>query len=462
LVEFELEEIVSGLAGEIVGASAVAGGASALPFSSKFEVSTDSRAFQEGEAFFALEGENFDGHDFLAEVCVKNPAFVVVSKKEKLPADFAGVAILVENVVRAYQSLAAAWRKKVNPFVIAVTGSVGKTTQKDMLYCILSQHMKTYATQGNFNNQIGVPKTILSMGKDAAALVLEMGMEYAGEIRRSCEIATPDAAVITNIGISHREHFDSDDGIRLAKYEVAERFGEGNTLIINPSDDDGLLALAENGARERGYTLVKIGEDYSVSDIEYTRNGTLACKIEGGGERADFELPIFGAYAATSAALASAGAALLGVDLGAAASALKTLKVTPHRLQAIRSGEVLLIDDSYNASPDSMRSGLESLAAAPGMRRIAVLADMNELGDESERLHFEVGRLAAALGIDEVFTFGEKAKKIAEGADALDKWFLDKGQLISRLEKEKQVGDVYLVKGSHSMKMEEIAEVLAK
>ncbi|MDR1815609.1 MAG: UDP-N-acetylmuramoyl-tripeptide--D-alanyl-D-alanine ligase [Clostridiales Family XIII bacterium] len=427
-------------------------------------VSTDSRTLQPGDVFFALIGETHDAHDHLAEVAAKGASKMVVSDASKVPADFAGEVAVVGDTLRAYQDAAAAWLHEVDPFVIAITGSVGKTTLKDMIACICAKALKTHATQGNFNNQIGVPKTILSMPADTEVLVLEMGMEWPGEIKRLCEIARPNACAITNVGVSHREHFDSDDGIRLAKYEIASFLGAGDALVIDPNNDAGLVALAEAGAREQGFSLVKIGEDYRVRDIRYTEDGALTCEIceetreEGECER--FALPIPGAYAATSAAMAAAICLRLGISIAAAAEALRTLTVTPHRLQPIRKGGVLVIDDTYNASPDSMRSGLEYLSACPGARKIAVLADMNELGAESERLHFETGRLAAALGVRDVYTYGDKARKIAGGADRADLWFSEKPALVARLLADVQDGDVVFVKGSRSLRMEEVVEAL--
>jgi UDP-N-acetylmuramoyl-tripeptide--D-alanyl-D-alanine ligase len=420
--------------------------------------------------FFALVGEKHDAHDHLAEVAAKGASKMVVSDASKVPADFLGEVVVVEDTLRAYQEEASAWLRKVDPFVVAVTGSVGKTTLKDMVACILRGAMKTHATHGNFNNQVGVPKTILDMPPGTEALVLEMGMEWPGEIRRLCEIARPDACAITNIGVSHREHFDSDDGIRLAKFEIASFLGPSGALVIDPANDAGLLALAEQGAAQQGYALLTVGGggDYAVSDVRYSSGGLLSCEIcdkrfsepGEGGECERFALPVAGAYAAVSAAMAAALCSRAGISLAQASAALKGLEVTAHRLQPRKGSGILVIDDTYNASPDSMRSGLEYLRVVPGGRKIAVLADMNELGENSERLHFESGRLAAALGLDAVYTYGGKAAKIAEGADAQDGWFSEKGALVARLLAGREEGDVYYIKGSRSMRMEEVVEAL--
>ncbi|MCL2493975.1 MAG: hypothetical protein FWF33_08060, partial [Clostridiales bacterium] len=260
---------------------------------------------------------------------------------------------------------------------------------------------------------------------------------------------------------------DSDDGIRNAKFEITAYLGPGNLLVYRPEQDAGLAALAEAGSREQGYALVRIGQDYRVTETSYTGDGRLACVIEtkmggpSGNARARFDLPIPAPYAAEAAAMAAAAAFPAGVSLADAAEALRGLRVTPHRLQPIPAGDILVIDDTYNASPDSMRSGFAALAQLPAARRIAVLADMNELGEDSAALHFSVGEAARAAGFDAVYTTGEKAREIAAGAGRADLWFPDKEQLVRALFADRRPGDVYYVKGSRSMKMEEAVDLLA-
>jgi len=471
--------------GEIVKATggAPAGSASVDSGSAITGISTDTRTVRDGEGFFALTGENHDAHDHLGDAADKGAALLVISDAAKAPEGFKGAVIVVPDTLRAYQDLAAYRRKCLDPFVIAVTGSLGKTTLKDMLACILSKHARVYSTQGNLNNQIGLPRTILDAGDDTEILVLEMGMAYAGEIERLAEIAAPDVAVITNIGLSHRENFDSDDGILKAKYEITTFLGPGGTLVIDAGSNADLVKLAANGSRDKGFGLLRVAQegsaaaktaDYVVTTARVSGDdaGTTLCDIWQRKENisAPFAIPIAGAYVGLSAALASAVCAEAGVTLKDSAEALGSLERTKHRLDPIRAGGVLVIDDTYNANPDSAKSGLEYLKSVPAKRRIAVLANMNELGDNSEALHREVGAAVARLDIDRLYTYGDKAQKIADGAGAENGGrgvtevfhFEEDGKeaLIDRLRLDVMEGDVVYVKGSRTMKMEEVVRAL--
>ena len=406
-------------------------------------ISTDSRTLLPGETFFALKGDNHDGHDHLEEAVLRGAGTLVVSSEPKVPEGFAGGVVAVSDTLRAYQDLAAYYRRKLNPLVIAVTGSVGKTTLKDMIACILSgSGRRAHYTKGNYNNQVGLPKTILSAEEGTEVLVLEMGMDHAGQIERLADIARPDVCVITNIGVSHRENFDSDDGILKAKFEVAAYLGPGDTLVIDADGSAELKALAAGDSKRKGYEVVYVTE-----------------KIE---------VPASGAYAERSAAMAAACCAKAGITAAEAAEALKKLKRTPHRLEGItgKYGAVV-IDDSYNASPDSVRSGLEYLAGVPAKRRIAVLADMNELGADSAEMHYAAGALAAEVA-DIVYAYGEneKAGEMFSGASGLPyaRYFPtgSKDEMIALLRENVREGDAVYIKGSRSMKMEEVAAALTE
>jgi len=448
-------------------------------------ISTDTRTVKDGEGLFALIGENHDAHDHLDEAADSGAALLVISDAVKTPESFTGAVIVVPDTLRAYQDLAAYRRICLDPFVIAVTGSLGKTTLKDMLACILSKHARVYSTQGNLNNQTGLPRTILDASDDTEILVLEMGMAYAGEIERLSEIAAPDVAVITNIGLSHRENFDSDDGILKAKYEITTFLSPGGTLVIDASGNADLVKLASDGSRDKGFRLLRIARegsaaaetaDYIVTPARVSGEdaGTTLCEIWYRGENISvpFAIPIPGAYAGLSAALASAACAAAGVTLADSAKALECLKRTKHRLDPIRAGGVLVIDDTYNANPDSAKSGLEYLKSVPAKRRIAVLANMNELGGNSETLHREVGAAAARLDIDRLYAFGDKAQKIADGAmtencgrGAMEVFHFGpdgKEALIERLCLDVMDGDAVYVKGSRTMKMEEVVRALTE
>ena len=436
-------------------------------------VSTDSRTVKKGDAFFALIGDNHDAHDHIAEVCEKGCDVLIVSNADTVPKDFEGAAILVKDTLTAFQDFAAYYRNLIDPVVVAITGSVGKTTLKDMLSQISKEKYNTVYTDKNYNNHIGVPKTIFEMSENTELLILEMGMSAAGEIERLACIARPDIGLISNIGISHRENFDTDDGILNAKMEIASYFGPENTLVIN-GDFPELVKSAEKDSEAKGYKVIcvisedddKTYGDYVVKSVKYNDEGKITFEIERSYDTERFVLPTPGMYSGVSAGLAVAASSNLGIAMSEASSALKNLKVTPHRLQPIRQGGILVIDDTYNASPDSTKSGLDYLVAAPGKRKIAVLADMNELGENFREMHMEIGKYATGLGVDVLATYGNKAENIAIGANNCKKEnmevcvFDDKAKLNDFLKKMLKEGDVFYVKGSRTMKMEEVVSNL--
>ena len=447
-------------------------------------ISTDTRTISTGEVFFALIGENHDAHDHLDEAASKGAALLVVSDSSKAPTCYEGTVLVVKDVQRAYQDLAAYYRKTLDPFVIAVTGSVGKTTMKDMIACILSKHARVWHTQGNLNNQIGLPRTILEAPEDTEILVLEMGLAYAGDIERLAEIALPDVSIITNIGLSHRENFDTDDGILRAKYEICAFLDEDGTLVIDAGGNAELDRLAAEGSREKGYGLVRIAmentaavetADYIVTKTRISEEdpGVTLFEIKTGhaGDAVPFAIPVPGSYAGVSAAMASAACRFAGVSLTDSAKALENLERTPHRLAPAIIGGVLIIDDTYNSSPDSAMSGLDYLVNVKAEARIAVLADMNELGDEAESIHRTIGAAAANMDIDRIYVYGEKARWIADGAEEeiggqCEKIIYfgadDKETLIERLKEEVVEGRAIYIKGSRSMKMEEVVLALTE
>jgi len=488
---FSIGEIVKATGGIPAGTNA-ANDSTLIP-----AVSTDTRTLAPGEAFFALIGENHDAHDHLGEAADKGAALLVVSDTGKIPPGYSGAVLAVRDTLRAYQDLAAYYRQKIDPFVIAVTGSVGKTAVKDMIGCVLTEYApellpgsgRVYSTRGNLNNQIGLPRTILEAGEDIEILVVEMGLAVKGDIGRLCEIALPDVSVITNVGLSHRENFDSDDGILKAKYEAAACLGKGGALIINSGANGELEKLALEGKREKGFELIRIAAEGTdaAETAEYTVSETRVSEADAGislfeiterrdGKSVPFEIPVPGAFAGENAALAAAACSRAGVSLMDSAAALRKLERTEHRLAPIATGGVLVIDDTYNASPDSAKSGLKYLKDVPALRRVAVLADMNELGGDSESLHRDIGEAAVLSGADCIFAYGGKARRIADGAkEAADGIQAADGRLgpevlyygpdareglIDRLMTEVRKGTAFYVKGSRSMKMEEVVSAL--
>jgi UDP-N-acetylmuramoyl-tripeptide--D-alanyl-D-alanine ligase len=432
-------------------------------------VSTDTRGISAGDAFFALTIGRRNAHDFLPAAAALGAAALVVEDARSVPDDYGGAVLLVPDTLAAYQELAAWYRRLIGPKVIAVTGSVGKTTQKDMILAAASGSYRAVASDMNYNNHLGVPKTIFRMEADTELLILEMGMNHAGEIGRLTEIACPDAAIITNIGVSHRENFDSDDGILNAKLEVASLFGPENTLFVN-GDDPALRAHAERG--DLPYEVVTAGEsegcDYRITKPEYTGEEEIRFGLQYGRDATvQFRIPAAGIYNGVGAALATAALSMFGISAGEVAERLRNLERTAHRLSLIVNGEVKIIDDTYNASPDSMKSAVDYLTSIEARRRIAVLAGMNELGDMSEELHREVGRYAAGSGVDILAAVGGKAHPIAEGFASSSRRknpvreYADNDEAIAALRSLVKDGDAVLVKGSRTFKTEEIVNALA-
>jgi UDP-N-acetylmuramoyl-tripeptide--D-alanyl-D-alanine ligase len=433
-------------------------------------VSTDTREMREGDAFFALTGERHDAHDFLEGAISAGATALVIERADTVPVDYEGAVVLVPDTLAAYQDLAAWYRQVIGPAVIAVTGSVGKTTQKDMIFAAASERFKTIATEKNYNNHVGVPKTILRMDEDTELLILEMGMNHAGEIRLLAEIARPDAAVITNIGASHRENFDSDDGILHAKLEITSFFGTENALFVN-GDDPALRAHAEKPGL--AYDIVTAGESegcyYRITRPAYTGEEEIGFGLQYGREATvQFRIPSAGLYNGVSAALTVAALSRLGISATDAAEKLRKLERTEHRLRLTVSDGLRIIDDTYNASPDSMRSAIEYLVSFADSRKLAVLAGMNELGDRSDALHRGAGEYAADSGVDILVAVGEKAASIAEGFSSASKGkgkvrvYRDNDEAIAALSSLVKDGDAVLVKGSRSYRTEAIVEALAE
>ena len=451
-----LEEIIGAIDGRLIH------GDGGLPVTG---VSTDTRTAAPGDAFFALIGENHDAHDYLPAAMAAGVSVLIVSDEQKLPAGFGGASVLVEDTLKAYQDLAAEWLRHIRPVTVAVTGSVGKTSVKDMIAWVCQDSYKTVWSRKNYNNQVGVPRTILEADADTEVLILEMGMDHEGEIRRLAEIARPDIGVITNVGLSHRENFDSDDGILQAKLELTDFMGAGDLLVIN-GDDLRLTHATGCGVLRCGVTTAGQGEecDFRISEIRRREEGGIAFMMENDGEMERFMLPVEGAYNGVNAGLAAAALSRLQVGMSKAAARLRTLERTAQRLEIKKGAGFTILDDTYNASPDSMRSGIEALMSIKGERHIAILAGMRELGPASDELHRQVGEAAMKMGVDLLIAVGKYGSELAAGAAKLTagkvRYCRDKEEAGAFLQTFLKKEDVFLVKGSRSEHMEEIVSRL--
>ena len=430
-------------------------------------VTTDSRAVKPGELFVALKGGNFDGHDYCVKAAELGAAGVVVSRDvEGLPA---GVSVFkVDDTLLAYQQLAHAYRLKQQGLkVFAITGSNGKTSTKDLLAACLGAKYKVVKTQGNFNNEIGLPKTLLSIQPDTDIAVVEMGMRGLGQIAELCRIAEPDSGLITNVGETHMELFGSMENIGKAKSEIVVDLPSDGFAVLN-GDNEYVLAAA--GKTKAQVVYFGLGEscDYRGSDIVTSALGTtFTCTEKKSGKSVSVRLQLIGEHNVYNALSAIAGAACYGVPLEDSAKALATARLTGSRQEIIYIGDITFINDAYNASPASMEAALKTLAEAKkaahgAVRTIAVLADMLELGAISEDAHRRVGRWAVENGVDYVLTYGPEAAYISEEVKKLGGegcHYADRQGAADKLRQLATAGDIILLKGSNSMQVGKMLEL---
>ncbi len=424
-------------------------------------VVTDSRAIVPGCLFVALCGERFDGNRFAAEASQKGAAAVVVSRVEGEFAPACSV-VLVEDTLAALQALASWWRGQLAPLhVVGLTGSSGKTSTKDMLLSVLSLHHRTVATRGNLNNHIGVPLSILSTPEGTQAAVWEMGMNHAGELAPLCAMAQPQLGIITTIGSAHMEYLGSREAIAQEKCTLARCLPAEGFMIYPAADDFASMIAAQTAA-----TAIPVGLPGSpvlALNPQPTAQGTdYTLRIEGLGE-VGVSLPVPGAHMVSNSLLAAAAGWKLGCTLEEIAAGLSASTLTKGRLACRELGACTVVDDTYNANPESMKAALQTVAALPGAgRRIAVLGRMGELGQGGIAAHAEVGRLAGALGFHAVVVMGaECAETLAlctAAADAVPVAITtpDPAGAAAALRMHMQPGDILLFKGSRSAGMERV------
>src|SRR5712664_652798 len=352
-------------------------------------ISTDSRTIKKGELFLALRGENFDGHKFVEATAKAGAAGAIVDPnwKGKVPSTFA--VIRAQDTLLAYQNLAANYRKSLSVKVLAITGSNGKTSTKDFAASVLGRKFRVTKTQGNFNNHVGLPRTILEGTSQDEVAVWEIGMNHPGEVAPLAKIAAPNAAIITNIGVAHIEFMGTREAIAKEKGALAEAVAAEGAVILN-ADDPFSEGIAERTNAHVIFAGTKEGTVRAI-DIQQSAEGSEFTIMEG-AHRCRAQLPVPGLHMVQNALLAVAAGRVFGLSLEECAAGLVTAPLTKARLQVKEIHGVQFLDDSYNANPDSMKAALRTLVEldADGLR-IAVLGEMHELGDESERGHREVG-----------------------------------------------------------------------
>ena len=438
-------------------------------------VCMDSRVVSDNALFVAIPGERMDGHKFLDSAFQKGASCALISREVEAPKGMA--CVLVDETVYALQELSRWYMSEhLSMKKVAITGSVGKTTTRDLLFAAVSSKEKAGKNEKNYNSETGLPLTVLTFDKDMKVGIMEMGTGGGmDEVSRLADLVRPDVAIITNIGVSHIEYFGTRDRILEAKLGIAKYFSEGNTLVIN-ADDDKLVSLIDS---ELSYKIVTVGSgsaecdvDFLVTDVCERGIDGLSFNVSHAGKNHSAYIPVPGVHNAMNAGLAIAAAYTIGIPVEDSISGMANMTTTGSRLKVIEIGDFRIIDDSYNAAPESMKSALTTLVSGEARRKIAVLGDMNELGKESESMHFSLGRYAAEKEIDILVTVGEKAMAIADGADALIKETSSAGsyssmnvircadteELFSRLREIIKDGDLILFKASRGMALDEVVQ----
>ena len=446
----------------------------------------DSRKAKEGCVFLAVKGERTDGHRFIRDVFAKGALGVVC---EQLPEDAAGPCILVEDSLKALRQIAAFYREQLPAKVVGITGSVGKTSTKEFVAAVLAQKYRVHKTQGNYNNEIGVPLTVLSMPEETEAAVLEMGINHFGEMHRLSRIAQPDICVLTNIGQCHLEYLGSREGILKAKSEIFDFMRPDGSVILN-GDDDMLATLVQvKGKAPACYGIPAIGRDedgkYEVYAENIRMQGILGSEAVfcRHGESFPVHIPLPGEHMVYNALAAAAVGFQMGLTQEEIAAGIASVRSVSGRSRVIRAGSRILIDDCYNANPVSMEAAIDLLTGAgrngaggrpdgKAGRTVAVLGDMFELGEKENELHERIGRYLIEKGVDCIICTGTLSASMYQGALAAAEekgrqpsggihYFPDRQKLLGGIDSLLMPEDMILVKASHSMGFEAVTEHLA-
>lgn len=440
----------------------------------------DNRLVEKDYLFIAIKGARVDGHSFIP-AAFESGALAVLSEYEL--ENPAGAYILVESCETAMKKIAGFYRRSLDIKVVGITGSVGKTSTKEMIASVLAQKYNVHKTEGNFNNEIGLPLTIFKIRQEHEVAVLEMGISDFGEMHRLAEIANPDICVITNIGLCHLENLIDRDGILKAKTESFEHLTENGIAVLNGDDDKLCTKTMVNGRESVFYGIQKdvkmlhntfksktcIEKEIYATDVEAVGlNATKAVihmtAADGQEYAFEAEIPIAGEHNVYNALAAVGVARELGLTIEEMKRGIESVQTIGGRSNLIHRNGIIIIDDCYNANPVSMKASIDVLAKARG-RKIAVLGDMGELGLDERKLHFSVGEYFSQKGIDMLFCTGQLSAEIVRGValaspDTQVQYFDTKEALMKALKEEVKEEDTILVKASHFMNFSEIVKVL--
>lgn len=451
MAQFTLKEVL-----EATGGQCIQQGASAVTFT---KVSTDTRTLTENSLFVALKGDTFDGHNFLATAKEKGALGAIVETGRGIDGL---VCIEVPSPLAAYQALARYHRRRFDIPVVAITGSSGKTTTKELVAAVLSAQFNVLKTEKNFNNEIGLPKTLLELTADHEACVVEMGMRGLGQIEELALIAEPTVGVITNVGTSHIELLGSQEKIAQAKSELIQHIGADGTVVLN-EDDDFVRAMGTLTDGKKIFYGIHHSATVTGSQLRYKKDGIkFTCRCFD--ELFDVFLPMIGEHNVYDALAAVAVGRALGVSSQKIARALGDFSGMAMRQEIISFPDIVILNDAYNANPSSMTESIKALGQLDGKRKVAMLGDMLELGEFTEPAHREIGELLATERYGAVFTFGEAAKFIAKAAKGkgvpIVKVCDSHLDMAMAYQDIRTKGDVILVKGSRGLRMERVVEEL--
>lgn len=420
----------------------------------------DNRLIEKDYLFIAIKGARVDGHSFIP-AAFEAGALAVLSEYEL--ENPAGPYILVESCETAMKKIAKFYRQSLDIKVVGITGSVGKTSTKEMIASVLAQKYNVLKTEGNFNNEIGLPLTIFKIRDEHEVAVLEMGISDFGEMHRLAEMANPDVCVITNIGLCHLENLIDRDGILKAKTESFEHLTPNGVAVLN-GDDDKLATKTEVNGRKTVFYGIGGGKEIYAANVEAIGLTGTKATIHVSGKQFEVEIPIAGEHNVYNALAAVGVARELGLTTDEMKRGIESVQTIGGRSNLIHRNGLTIIDDCYNANPVSMKASIDVLAKAEG-RKIAVLGDMGELGADERALHYSVGEHFAGKGIDMLFCAGELSAAIAEAVNKVSPetevyHFVTKEALIEEVKDRSREGDTILVKASHFMKFPEIVKAL--
>ncbi|KOY85549.1 UDP-N-acetylmuramoyl-tripeptide--D-alanyl-D-alanine ligase [bacterium 336/3] len=414
-------------------------------------ISTDTRKIQSNSIFFALKGANFNGNAFAKEALGKGALYAVIDEAEYKESE---QYVLVDDVLKALQSLARKYRDSFQIPFIAVGGSNGKTTTKELIYKVLSKKYKTFATQGNLNNHIGVPLTLLSIPKDTEMAVIELGANHVGETADLCEIANPNYGLITNIGLDHLEGFGSLEGVAQANSELYYHLLKNNGKIFLNTNEEHLVRMANRFPKEQVFTYPNAPDYFSATLLPYD----FYLKYENESKEVT-ETQLIGKYNFANIATALCIGKYFDVPAHVANEAITEYTPSNNRSQLLRKGSNTIILDAYNANPSSMKEAVENLDTTPSEKKIAILGQMNEMGAFSKQEHENLGKLLASKNIETIVLYGEEMQY---ALNFLPKayYFTDKFSLHNWLQDTTLTNSLILIKGSRGAKMETVLDFL--